>query len=73
MERECGIKRNNFCPRSQNIQISQRYIPRNSRLLEQYRSQVFCGQFSKDGEIYMSACQGIVNHFGLKKLLNPFF
>jgi len=34
-----------------------RYLPTNPTLLESYDSQIFCGRFSKTGDVFMSACQ----------------
>jgi WD repeat-containing protein 23 len=37
--------------------IGSRYIPTKSQVLAQHHENVFCGQFSATGELYMSACQ----------------
>eukprot|EP01027_Heterolobosea_sp_BB2_P007013 GEZU01010495.1.p1 GENE.GEZU01010495.1~~GEZU01010495.1.p1 ORF type:complete len:482 (-),score=95.84 GEZU01010495.1:147-1592(-) len=38
--------------------IGQRYIPnRQLGMVDQYDHHAFCGQFSKDGEVFVSACQ----------------
>jgi len=37
--------------------ILSRYLPTHSTEFDRYDTQVFCGRFSKDGEVFMSACQ----------------
>jgi len=39
------------------VRISQKLIPSNGYMRFQYDHQVFCGQFSRDGTVFMSACQ----------------
>ncbi|KAL0481046.1 hypothetical protein AKO1_013680 [Acrasis kona] len=43
---------------SSQVQIAQRFLPYHSKgRIARFDSQVFCGQFSSDGTIFMSACQ----------------
>jgi hypothetical protein len=45
---------------SQQVQIAQRFLPNhNTGSIARFHSQVFCGQFSSDGSIFMSACQDV--------------
>jgi WD40 repeat protein len=37
--------------------IGSRYLPRRGRVLAEYADNVFCGQFSESGELFMSASQ----------------
>ncbi len=36
------------------------FLPNAMRKIENFRSRVFCGTFSKEGNIFLSACQGEV-------------
>jgi hypothetical protein len=49
--------------RRSRINVAQRYLPTsnaNSSLMR-YTNRIFCAQFSTDGDIFMSATQGISN------------
>jgi hypothetical protein len=47
--------------------MSQQFMPNKlSGFAGQYNNQAFCGQFSQDGTVFMSACQGMISLF-------PFF
>ncbi|PRP80921.1 WD repeat domain 23 [Planoprotostelium fungivorum] len=37
--------------------MTQDYIPQFSRNWDRYRNQIFCGRFSRSGQVFMSACQ----------------
>jgi len=37
--------------------IGQRFVPTTPGLVARHNDQVFCGMFSRDGSMYMSACQ----------------
>lgn len=37
--------------------ITQRFVPNQPETIAQHEDHVFCGLFSKDGSLYMSACQ----------------
>lgn len=37
--------------------ITQRHLPCHGRILEQYNDKIFCGQYSRDGTVFMSAAQ----------------
>lgn len=47
------------CPLSPHdrIHIAQRALPIHGRLLFQYDHHIFCGQYSRDGSVFMSAAQ----------------
>lgn len=50
--------------RSSYAKVMQNFIPNQPKgIVDQYDHQIFCGQFSKDGEIYMSACQDQIIRF----------
>eukprot|EP01117_Protostelium_nocturnum_P005614 TRINITY_DN2023_c0_g1_i1.p1 TRINITY_DN2023_c0_g1~~TRINITY_DN2023_c0_g1_i1.p1 ORF type:complete len:506 (+),score=174.87 TRINITY_DN2023_c0_g1_i1:98-1615(+) len=57
---------------SWNASLLHRFIPEEGRMWERYRNHVFCGQYSKDGELFMSACQDrkirIYDHATKKKV-----
>lgn len=57
-ERELGTRSLQFCRKnSKKVHISQRYLPTWLRSQNHYDARVFCGKFSKDGNIFMTACQ----------------
>lgn len=39
--------------------VLQRLLPNEHCLVEQFQSPAFCGLFSGDGEMYLSACKGM--------------
>lgn len=42
-----------------NRHISQRFIPDNCTKISKHPHSIFCGLYSEDGEMYMSACKGM--------------
>jgi hypothetical protein len=45
--------------------ITQRLIPNSCTRVAKHQSGIFCGLFSADGEVYMSACKGKKIKFNL--------
>jgi hypothetical protein len=43
--------------------ITNNYIPNKMKTVAKYHSKAFCGQYSKDGNYFLSACQGEWSHF----------
>ncbi len=39
-------------------QVMDNFLPRESTIMDQYDQKVFCGTYSSEGDLYMSACQG---------------
>ena len=36
-----------------------RFLPNHCAIIERFRSKAFCGTYSFDGSVFMSACQGL--------------
>lgn len=43
--------------------ITNNYIPNQVKIVAKYHSKAFCGTYSKDGNYFLSACQGEWSHF----------
>lgn len=41
----------------QNVEMGQRFLPDQAKSTNSYEARLFCGQFSTDGSVFMSACQ----------------
>eukprot|EP00794_Sanderia_malayensis_P019186 gene19186-21108_t len=54
---------NNFkCPRinfgrAERVQLNDRFLPNAMTTMKRFRQKVFCGQYSTDGNVFLSACQ----------------
>nr|CAD7411312.1 unnamed protein product [Timema poppensis] len=51
MNGKCRFSRADCC------KISNFYLPDGVEMVENYRSKAFCGSYSKDGNLFLSACQ----------------
>jgi hypothetical protein len=43
--------------------ITNNYVPNKMKTVAKYHSKAFCGTYSKDGNYFLSACQGEWSHF----------
>lgn len=43
--------------------ITNNYIPNQVKIVAKYHSKAFCGTYSKDGNYFLSACQGEWSNF----------
>lgn len=48
---------NNFTT-GDRCRITSNFIPNEMSAAAEYHSKAFCGSFSKDGNVFLSACQG---------------
>ncbi|XP_071446703.1 DDB1- and CUL4-associated factor 11 isoform X1 [Hetaerina americana] len=55
--RERGIQGTNGFSRGDCCKISNCYLPNKKGIVASYRSKAFCGTYSKDGNVFLSACQ----------------
>jgi len=51
------LKRRNHFNRADKTIISSHYLPNSCETMARFRNKVFCGQYSSDGSLFMSACQ----------------
>lgn len=51
-----------------NVEISAflRVLPNKMNMLDRYHGKVFCGTFARDGDVFMSAAQGMVIVYSYK-------
>ena len=56
-ETGCSGKSVNFSS-GQMCQISDRFIPNTRQFLSRFKQKAFCGIYSDDGNMFLSACQG---------------
>ncbi len=59
----CSAISRNFSS-GQKCQITDRFLPNKRQVLLKYRQKAFCGSYSDDGDLFLSACQGKYHQSG---------